>query len=248
MLRRRSLIAFGGFVALFIESADAALPKNQTRTIQSANGKYLLVLLSPDTREIADSRWNDPATEEGDRERRRVRRIEKQYSQSGLYRNDGSSDLLWPIDYITVSKDIYVADDGVHLVLAYLAWNGSEGTASDRGNALEFYARGQPLSVFNEDQLLVGYVARLRFSRLIDDGWPNTAWPTCTSSQFDTQAQTFEITTNWGDMFRFDIMTGALVASKTAWPIKAAFVLLLTLITVTGWWLSRRVSRVRRAA
>jgi hypothetical protein len=149
--------------------------------------------------------------------------------------------MLWPIEYLSVSKDIYVSNDGVHLVVAFLPWE--VGNCSDRGNALEFYANGQPLSVFNEDRLLVGYLGRRLLS--LYAGVPH---PTCTNAKLDDGAATFEITTNWGDAFRFDIATGKLVESTTSWSIKASLLLVLLLIALSGLWMWRRIVHVRHAS
>jgi len=168
----------------------------------------------------------------------RQQQIETLYPQSGLYPNDKSTVLLWPIEYFPTPKDIYISNDGVHLIVAFLDWDNDR--VSERGNALEFYAHGQQLAIYREHQLLVGYLGRLLLSR-----FAGVAWPTCTSALLDDKAATYEITTNWGDWFRFDITTGKLVDSSTSWAIKAFCVLILTVVALSGWWLCRRIDRVR---
>jgi hypothetical protein len=158
---------------LFPVCARAGLSIPETRTIPSANGKYLLVLLTPKEergyRREYDPAIDAPRTEDEIQEQHesilRQNEIEDLYPQSGLYRNDGSTALLWPIGYFPPPKDIYVSNDGVHLIVAFLSWDGN---ASERGNALEFYASGRQLAVYNEDQLLVGYFARRLFSHFTD--------------------------------------------------------------------------------
>jgi hypothetical protein len=240
MFRRCLISALGAVVILLPVSADAALSGWRTRTVESANGNYVLVLLAPDDGSVYES-TTEALTEDEIRARQRVREIEERYSQSGLYPNDGSTEALWPINYISVSKSVFVADDGIHLVVAFVGWDIPN--VSDRGNALEFYARGQQLSTYNEDKLLLGYYGRFLLSR-----FNVSAWPTCTSTRLDDTAGTFEITTNWGDMFRFDITTGALITSRTARAIKAVLVSIAMLIALAGWWVWRRIVRVRGAA
>jgi hypothetical protein len=200
----------------------------------SANGKYLLVLLAPEPEYYNAG----PLTDDEIREREEVQQIEDHYAQSGLYRNDGSTDLLWPIDYLSVLKDVYVSDDGVHLIVAFLSWECD--TCSDRGNALEFYAHGQRLSTYNEHNLLIAY-----FGRCLASCYAGVPWTTCTSAKFDDKRREFEIATNRGDEFRFDITTGNVISSTTSSSIKAAFLATAILIGGFGWWLVRRSLRGR---
>ena len=209
--------------------AAAGLCAPESRTIPSASGEYLLVLLTP--KEERDYRWEGSIAEQD--------RIEAKYPQSGLYRNDGSTKLLWPIHYFCTAKDIDVCDDGVHLVVTYLYWNDG---VSDRGNALEFYANGNQLATYNEDDLLPCYQARLYSNCLV-----GASWPEGTEAVFDEAAGTFSFETNWGDAFQFDIRTGDLVSSQLPWSFKvltstAIGSLLLTLL-LGGWLLHRALKR-----
>jgi hypothetical protein len=206
----------------------AALPKPETRTVPSADGKFLLIVLIPPSERSLRS----------DRSISEQEQIEKQFRQSGLYRNDGAHDLLWPFEYVSTSKEIHVCNDGVHLVLAYLDW---DGTASDRGNALEFYANGQQLASYNEDRLLIGYIPRRILHALV-----GFAEPVCTAATLEDGAKTFEIETNWGDAFRFDIETGKLISSRLPWSFKCFFLLAGLFVALVGWWLYRRIARKTR--
>ncbi len=230
-MRRNYLnLGFAAAVLLLLASDTVAgLSAYETRTIPSADGAYLLVLLTPE--EAREYRWPKTISEQ--------ERIEKLYSQSGLYRNDGSTELLWPIQYFPTCKDIYVCNDGIHLAVAFLGWDGS---TSDRGNALEFYANGQQLASYNEDRLLVGYVARIIFSNLF-----GVDYPTGTTAKLDEKSQTFEIETNWRDAFRFNIATGKLVNARLPWSFKACFVLMGVLVSIFAWWFWRRIVQRKRA-
>lgn len=183
-------------IALATSRALAGLPIPESRTIPSANGKFVLVLITPeDARDLSEdppgTSWMAEDVQEWRESKRKERQIEAHYPQSGLYRNDGSKDLLWPIHYLTICKDIYVSNDGKHLVTAVLDW---ETTCSDRGHALEFYADGRQLAFYDEHQLLVGYLPRLLLSNSFD-----VPWPTCVDAKFNDSAKTFEIAVNWGD-------------------------------------------------
>lgn len=231
---RFCVVVIASVVGFCAASAHGGLPGDRTRSIPSANGKYLLVLLAPEKGYYVD----DPVTEDEIRERELTHQIEDRYGQSGLYRNDGSTDLLWPIEYLSTWKEIYVSDDGVHLIVAFLNWECDN--CSGRGNALEFYARGQQLSRYMEDTLLAGYFARCMLSC-----YAGAAWTACTSAKLDDIKGEFEIATNWGDMFRFDVTTGKVIDSKTSPSVNAAILVILILIGLSGWWIVRRLVLVR---
>jgi hypothetical protein len=234
-------------IILFPVCASAGLAVPETRTISSANGQYLLVLLTPKEergyRREYDAVIDGPRTEDEIREQHesivRQNEIEGLYAQSGLYRNDGSTSLLWPIEYFPTPKAIYVSNDGDHLIVAFLNWDHED--VSDRGNALEFYTHGRQLAVYREHQLLVGYLARMLLNR-----FAGAAWPTCTSANFDNNSKTFEIATNWGDEFRFDIATGSLVGSRLPWAFWTVLIFFLFVIGLSGWWFWRRICRYKQ--
>jgi hypothetical protein len=229
-------------VILFPVCASAGLWASESRTVSSANGKYLLVLLLPEEERsyrreydpTIDGPWEENAIRERHESILKENEIEGLYSQSGLYRNDGSTTLLWPIEFLPSPKDIYVSNDGVHLIVTFLDWEDHD--VSNRGHALEFYAKGQRIAVYNEDQLLVGYLARALLSR-----FTGAVWPTCTSVTLDDNSGKFEIATNWGDEFRFDIATGRLVGSRLPWAFWTVLIFFLFVIFLSGWWFWRRM-------
>jgi hypothetical protein len=249
MPSKLSVTEFALCFILFPISARAGLSMPETRTIPSPNSKYLLVLLTPKEERgyrreydaVMDGPWAKNDIREQHKSIVRQNEIEGLYSQSGLYRNDGSNVLLWPIEYFPTPKDVYVSDDGVHLIVAFLNWDND--CTSDRGKALEFYAHGRQLAVYNEDQLLVGYLGRALLSR-----FAGVPWPTCTSTKVDDNSGTFEIATNWGDEFRFDIATGSLVGSRLPWAFWAVLVFTLFMIALSGWWFRRRMRTYKRVA
>ena len=141
--------------AAWPSAAFAYLDSFETRAVVSANGEYLLVLLTPPAERV-DRPEYDPTVDKGlDEEeicawrelRARELELEAKYPQSGIYRNDGSTELVWPMPYITICKNIYVANDGEHVVVAFLNWEADN--VSSRGDALEFYARGEQIGVYN---------------------------------------------------------------------------------------------------
>ena len=151
--------------------ACAGTSECETRAIPSANGKFVLVLLTPEEDKhdsnrheydpTYDGTWSEDAIRERHESLVRQHEIEAHYPQSGLYRNDGSTELLWPLEYVPTPNRVYVSDDGVHLVVAFLDWDWVD--AHDRSHAVELYDRGQRLAVYDEQQLLAAYPARIRW-------------------------------------------------------------------------------------
>src|SRR5947209_5546518 len=72
-----------------------APPRSYAKTSQ--NGQYLFVMRLPN--------WSE--SDEG-------RKIRETYPSSGLYRNDGSREAIWEVDWYTF--DVEVCNDGIHLV------------------------------------------------------------------------------------------------------------------------------------
>jgi hypothetical protein len=73
------------------------------------------------------------------------------YPVSGLYRNDGSPQLLWPLQYMSWRQGITLSSDGHHLVV-WGEWASDNKTYSDR--ALSFYADGQLLTTYTVRDLV----------------------------------------------------------------------------------------------
>lgn len=230
-------------LALGVSSAIAGLGVSVSRTVVSPNGKYVLVLLTPDEErswreeyDPKDSSWPKDEIRRHHESIKNQEAVEAKYSQSGLYRNDGSTDLIWPIEYLPTCKDIHVSDDGVHVVSAFLNWDWE--SISERGSAVDFFAQGQRFASYYESQLLTAYVPRL-----VLHGLMNIPEPTCTNATFNEGAQTFDIETNWGDSFRFDVTTGKLIGSTLAWSIEAVYLLVVAAVTLGSWWFWRRFRR-----
>ena len=247
MLWTGALVAYWALplsvLALGVSSAIAGLSVSVSRMVGSPNGKYVLVLLTPDEErswrkehDPKDGIWSEDEIRRRHESIKSQEAVEANYSQSGLYRNDGSTDLIWPIEYLPTCRDIHVSDDGIHVVSAFLNWDWE--SISERGNAVDFFAQGQRFASYDESHLLTAYVPRL-----ILYGLTNIPEPTCTNAAFNDSAQTFEIETNWGDSFRFDVTTGRLISSTLAWSIKAVYLLVFAAVTLGSWWFWSRFRR-----
>jgi hypothetical protein len=140
-------------VALSSSPLYAVLLGVPNEAIEAPNGKYVLVLLVPDSyyREAGyvlrdyDPQLDGTQSWSADDIRRAHQAylhevaLREKYPTSGLYRTDESSTPLWPTAWSSSVKDVFVANDGVHHIFAFQQW---DNTISNRGNAVEFYAHG----------------------------------------------------------------------------------------------------------
>ena len=181
----------------------AGLVWEESWRIASQDGRYLLVMVSP-----------HPVDEDASRQTREaeVREIRKRYKQSGLYRNDGSSEPLWTIPYHIPDYKVYLAPDGEHLVVAMEHW-GHTISNIPRGGVVFFYRKGEALASYRDHELircfLLKWMAGRLFSRDID----------CTEARFDPQALTYTVKTSQSEEVVLDVTTGRIVRRCSPWPL-----------------------------
>ena len=164
-----------------------------TRTEIIANGKFLFVMLCPLALE----------TEQG-------KAIRAKYPESGLYKNDGSKEPFWTVDWYR--EKVTVAWDGVHMI-RFGQWPGRKGGLKDRTipkeslqkEAVSFFAYGKLLREFP-------------IADLIDDP---TKLPTSVShfrwlksSEFFDDNLQFESVTFDGNLIRFDMKTAKILKKQ----------------------------------
>jgi hypothetical protein len=123
-----------------------------------------------------------------------VRKLRQTYTRSGLYRNDGSAEPLWTVDWY--AEGVLVLSDGAHLVRF-----GKPYKIEDE--ALTFFAHGHELATYRVKDL----VAR-------PEALPKNPWrvPWLSESHLDEQKRTFAVKTTAGDHYVFDVTTGQVVA------------------------------------
>lgn len=122
----------------------------------------------------------------------------KQYPAPGLYRNDGSIEPLWTVDWY--AHQVYLSDDGVHLVRMG-PW-----ASSLNDLAVAFYTRGKLIKDYTIESLLSDPTAIMRtVSHFM---WKNNV-------VFDAATHQLTIETLSKDKHIFDITTGSLISSKT---------------------------------
>jgi hypothetical protein len=133
------------------------------------------------------------------------RGIRRAYSQSGMYRNDGSLVPLWTVDWYAFKVDI--ASDGVHLIR-----HGPWATFTHE-EAISFFANGQLLRT-HLIQELVDDDTKLRRSV------SHFLWRE--DGRFDDAAFSYALKTKDGNRFVFDARTGEIVSAPRAGTPKIA--------------------------
>lgn len=124
MLQVRAGIVAAILLVFTLALADSWGPERDF-TVQSADGEYIFVMLGRSDSYLGSA--PDPD-------------IRALYSQSGLYRNDGSTEPLWTVDWYGSGIPI---SDGIHFV--------RRGTMSffDDQLALAFYRNGEKLALYS---------------------------------------------------------------------------------------------------
>lgn len=172
-------------------SADSEAPPEDYKVL-SPNNEYVLVLLVPD-------RDRDWYTED--------KTLRKHYPTSGLYRNDGSNESLWTMDWH--SYEAYLSSDGKHAVRMGpwpRLWNDKDIELD--GPALKQLA----IAFYEEGRLLKEYT----IGDLIKD--PKKLPPHTISHfqwkkdiQFDDKENRIKLMTFDGQQFVLDITTGEMI-------------------------------------
>ena len=120
------------------------------------------------------------------------------YPQSGLYRNDGSRDPLWTVDWY--AYDVDVASDGIHLVR-------HGGPATDiYGDAIGFYVNGELLESYQIGDVVTD-------ERRINRSVSFLHWKL--DGRFYEARMEYMLRTVDGNLILFDVNTGAIVSQSS---------------------------------
>jgi hypothetical protein len=133
-----------------------------------------------------------------------VHHIRATYSQSGLYRNNGSTAPLWTIRYFSRPREglVHIGPDGNHLIFGaedtFVGW---------------FFQRGTSLAAYSVQDVVSNYRIKT---------FMNLSFPSCVWSHFDADRMTYAVRTNHGEEFTFDVTTGTLISQRTSWTLYIA--------------------------
>jgi hypothetical protein len=181
-----SLIAF--IAATSRTLADSPAPPMSYKEI-SPNGKFVFEMIAPLPLDDEVRPWNDET-------RAGIRAIRSLYSTSGLYRNDGSIDPLWTVDWY--AHGVEVASDGVHLVR-----HGPWASSTDH-EALSFFASGELLRTYRIRQLV-------DFPIVLPHSVSHFRWSE--EMQLHDSKLQYSVATKDGNRFNFDMRTGEIVST-----------------------------------
>lgn len=220
-----------------------------TYATPSPNGEYLFVMIAP--RPGSDHPALQPEKEPIQKE------LYAKYAAtgSGLYRNDGSTQPLYTVDWY--SYRVWPANDGVHLVRLHGDFPLTEKFPASRrlpedvvaeqvsGPALSFYASGKLLKVYSVREL-VKNIESLPHS-LHHVLWSADGVLTADGTQFGIMTQDSRQT-------YFDLATGAIAFSRDAglgnaqvWVVRISLgitVLAAVIVLSASWYKKRQLQRL----
>jgi hypothetical protein len=187
----------GAFLACACSTSMAlgGLSKGTSWQRVSDDGQFVLVSISslPISEDCYDNR---PARNE------EIRLLRGTYRQSGIYRNDGSTDPVWTLPFV-VGGSMFLTADGKYLVMAHDDWRYSHGQVAS------FYHNGTLLKRYDIFALSSHYKWSWRLRGAVD----------CRSLRLNGDRQTFTVATDQGETYVFDITTGNLVRSTSYYPL-----------------------------
>lgn len=206
-----AIVIFAGQPAFGL---SISAPSSYTKP--TPNGGFLFVMIAPRSMEDEVSSRSDPEALE-------IRRLRNTFTQSGLYRNDGSSTPLWTVSWY--AYDVEPLSDGVHLVRLSPWWaSGSE------SEAVAFFANGKLLGSYTLGDLITLYSWTTR--PMSHSMWNDHA-------QLDDQNKTYSITTMRGEQYEFDVTTGRILSSYSPTRRSLALVLVIFAAALGILWVKR---------
>jgi hypothetical protein len=217
--------------SVWIVSADrlqACLRTEDSWTQVSGDGRYILVMVSPKSA-VEDGGNQIISSAVG-----KVR-LREHYTESGVYRNDGSNKPLWTLPYHHEALPARVVVDGQYVIL------GADPCPLAL-HAVAIYGQGREIVRCYRHDLIACYLSK-RVLSLFGFGGLHER-----DSQWDPKQQSYTMTTEQGERFEFDVATG----TTRHWSYFPFLVLglgtLIPSIVVVIWyraWL-RRIVRLGR--
>lgn len=154
-----------------------------------------------------------------------IRNSRSTYTQSGLYRNDGSSTPIWTVDWY--ADNVEPLSDGVHLVRP------SPWVYSSNSEAVAFFAKGKLIRSYTVRDLVA-------YSDLMPHSVYRFEWRSY--KHLNDQEKTYTIETKHGERYTFDVTTGDISSSfsppSSFSPIRwiLAVAIILVVSTLGYWW------------
>jgi len=177
--------------------------------IISPNGQYILVML--------DGAYEPPG-ENVSPETDEKNKLLLKYPYSGLYKNDGSTDPLWVMSYVTWRQGITLSSDGRHLVV----WGGWPFTSgSYQELALAFYEDGRLRKSYTVAELVAN-------PTLLPHTVSHYTWRL--SSSYDDEKGLLTVQTLHGEEYIFSMISGLPISSN------------LPTVTANEWLKTRRAA------
>ena len=209
------------FVSLaFSSSAFADTPTKPSSYQQIVPGeKYVFVMIAPVSVEEDVRFWKEEMVA-------LIREIRSKYTRSGLYRNDGSVEPIWTVDWY--ASRVLPMSDNIHLIRAgEWPWLREDRSPNLDCEAVSFFANGQLLKTYRVSDLVVNPdMLKCTVSHYF---WLQEAWESGESE--------FTIKTLDGNWFTFDLRTGEITyASRVRRVVIMDNVATENLFTRWGWW------------
>lgn len=214
---RHQVLLVAAFSLALPRVAAAVLPHPASWKAVSSDGRYVLVMVSPlPVKQDAGHSAFDQSE---------ILQIRSKYTQSGLYRNDGSTEPLWTIEYRGSMDSVHIAPDGKHVILGDKDWLPSW------GHVVSFYANGKRLAWYRDQELIYCFLTKGVCNNLL-----GRDFSACEEAHFDAQALTYTMKTNQGEVFTFDVTTGRLIRHSSPWLFYVGVPLILIPILVVAIW------------
>ncbi len=223
---------------------DVRLGGPTTYTTPSPNEQYLFVMIAP--RPATAEPSLDP--EKGEHQKQ----IYAKYSAtgSGLYRNDGSTDKLWGVDWY--SYRVWPANDGEHLVRLHGDFPLTEKFVASKRLPDETVAEqvnGEALSFYDRGRFLRSYAVRELVHNV--DGLPHSLQHVLWSADgvLTRDGDKFVMMTQEPRQIVFDLSTGKITQEKPAglgnaqfWAVRISLglVAFCGIIILAGWLYRQR--------
>lgn len=138
--------------------------------------------------------------------------LSKKYPQSGLYLNDGSGTLLWPVNW--GAARVILPSDGIHLIRLG-PW-----ARSYDDEAISFFKYGKLIRTYKINELI--------FLPFLLDRTASHFWWKCKISI--EKNNVLNVSTRQGDKYIFDITTGEIISSHRF--LKSTVIILIILFTI----------------